>query len=109
MVDQVNPTGSFAPGLPLAQPAPAVSRRAPPSPGSAESARSSDAAREPAGSELRFQVDPGSGRSVIQIVSQTDGEVLLQTPSPEMLATARRFRASAKSPDTSGTLMDKEG
>jgi uncharacterized FlaG/YvyC family protein len=45
----------------------------------------------------------------MQIVSQTDGEVLLQTPSAEMLAVARRFRASAKSPDTSGTLMDKEG
>jgi uncharacterized FlaG/YvyC family protein len=109
MVDQVNPTSSFAPGIPLAQRASAMSRSAPQSPSPAESARSSAAAMEQTGSELRFQVDPGSGRAFFQIVSQTDGEVLFQTPSPEMLAAARRFRASAKSSETSGILMDKEG
>ena len=109
MVDQVNPTGSFAPGMTLAQRAPAMSTRAPQSPRPAESARSSGAAMEQKGSELRFQVDPGSGRAVIQIVSPTDGEVLFQTPSPEMLAAARRFRTFVKSSDTSGILMDKEG
>ena len=59
--------------------------------------------------ELRLQVDSGSGRTVFQIVQQGSGEVVLQVPSEEVLGMSRRVRALEGQTGASGTLVDKEG
>jgi len=133
MVDQVNPTGSLAMGPSTASLTTAAPRPAPdkgraakiaeaPPPGlgvqpSAEAAKSSEAAMEKLNSylhqtdtELKFQVDEGSGRPIFKIVSQLTGEVLLQVPSEEMLAMARKVRdLETQMGVSSGVLVDKEG
>lgn len=62
-----------------------------------------------AGSELKFQVDPGTGRTFFQIVNQNTGEVVLQVPSDEVLAMARKLRDLEQQMDAAGVLLDKEG
>lgn len=131
MADQAIPSVSLAPGLPLAflappaprpaadKPRPAKVADAPPQ-GSgdrpAEAAKITEAALEQlnsylqqAGSELKFQVDEGTGRTFFKIVSQSTGEVLLQVPSEEMLAMSRKLRELEKQMGASGVLVDKEG
>ena len=132
MADQVNPTGGLASGLPSAllvanTPRPAVEKarpaKAPESPAkrlvsrpAAESVESSDEAMEQlnshlqkTGTELKFQVDRDSGRTLFQIISEKTGEVLLQVPSEDVLAMARKLRDVAEQLDASGVLVDKEG
>jgi uncharacterized FlaG/YvyC family protein len=58
--------------------------------------------------DLKMEVDPGTGRAIYQVVSST-GEVLLQMPSKEVLAMARKLTDLAKQKDASGILLDKEG
>jgi len=43
--------------------------------------------------ELRLQVDAGSGRTIFQVVQQGTGEVVMQVPSDEVLGMSRRVRA----------------
>ena len=129
MADQVSPTGGLAPGLPLAllvasaprpaaEPArPAVASSQKPA-GSTESGHGTsveaavsqvNAHLQQSGSELKFQVDQGTGHTVFKVVDPGDGKVLLQVPSAEMLAMARNLRAMDKQMGPSGALVDREG
>ena len=134
MADQVNPTGSLAPGLPSALMTPPAPRSAPDKvrpakpaetqpirPGSrpaAEALVSPELAAEQlnshlqqTNSKLQFQVDKDTGRTIYKVVNPSSGQVLLQVPSEEVLAMARNLRAMAMEKETgaSGVLMDKEG
>ena len=138
MADQVNPTGSLAPGLPSQIVAAAAPRPAPEPSRSANAASSKaqgqgrqtvpelpavsvaekapeaameqfNAHLEKAGSQLKFQSDQATGRTVFKVVNPNTGEVLLQVPSEEMLAMARNLRAMEKHAGASGVLVDKEG
>lgn len=132
MADQLNATGSMTTGLPLAllaasAPKPATEKprlaktadSQPQKPGTqaaSEPNHSSDAAMDEvnnhlqqSGSELKFQMDSGTGRTVFKVVNPNSGEVLLQVPSEEMLALARNLRSLDSPAGASGVLMDKEG
>jgi len=132
MADQVNPTGSLAPGLSGALMAATAPRPAsvnvrsaknaetqPQGPGSqsvADASVSPETAMEQlnshlqqTNSQLQFQVDKETGRTIYKVVSKNSGQVLLQVPSEEVLAMARNLRAMEKQPGTSGVLVDKEG
>lgn len=132
MVDQVIPKDGLAPevlAVHLAAAAPrATSAKPRPVKGtdplpqgqdgrpSAESSESTGRAAEQlntylkqAASELRFQVDEGTGRTFFKVINQDTGEVLLQVPSEEMLALARKLREMEQRMGASGVLMDKEG
>lgn len=61
------------------------------------------------GTDLKFQVDQATGRTVFKVVSQNSGEILLQVPSEEMLSMARKLRELTKQMDASGVLLDREG
>lgn len=132
MADQVNPTGSLAPGIPstlLAASAPRTvsdsSRTAKPTEIKAQGPVSSPNSGTPeapeaaveqlnghlqqSGSELKFQVDKATGRTIYKVVNPGNGQVLLQVPSEEVLAMARNVRAMGKQTGASGVLVDKEG
>lgn len=133
MADQVNPMGSLATGLPSALLVATTPRSAPEKtrlaknpetqsgkkadPPATESVESTEAAMETlnshlqqTGTELKFKVDRASGRTLFQIVSESSGEVLLQVPSDELLAMARKLREFAEQMGASaGVLLDKEG
>ena len=125
MADQVNPSGSLTPGLPTAllvasQPRPAKAHDPPAKPAGIRpvvaSVESSDRAVEQlnrhfqqTGTELKFQVDRESGRTLFKIISEKSREVLLQVPSEEVLAMARKLRDVAERLDAAGVLVDKEG
>lgn len=134
MVDQVNPMGGLATGLLPAllavvtpRPAPEKARPTqspetktskPDEPSSAKSGDTPDVAVERLNSylqqtntQLKLRVDQDSGRTVIQI-KKANGEVLLQVPSEELLAMARKLRTLAEqmgTSTTSGVLLDKQG
>ena len=59
--------------------------------------------------DLKLQVDPGSGRTVFQVVQQSTGEVVLQVPSAEVLGMSRRMRDLEGQAGASGALVDQEG
>jgi uncharacterized FlaG/YvyC family protein len=59
--------------------------------------------------ELRLQVDAGSGRTIFQVVQQGTGEVVLQVPSEEVIGMSRRVRELESQPGAPGTLLDREG
>ncbi|OGQ57703.1 MAG: hypothetical protein A3J24_04700 [Deltaproteobacteria bacterium RIFCSPLOWO2_02_FULL_53_8] len=61
------------------------------------------------GSKLEIQYDKASGRNVFKIVDSGTGGVVLQIPSEEILAMARKLRETANAQDPSGVLVDKEG
>jgi len=132
MADQVNSTGSSASGLPLALAAIAAPRGAPEAPRpikttevkpqSVGSKPAIDAGQTPdvamdklnnylekANSEIQFQVDKSTGRTVFQIINQSSGAVVMQVPSEEILAMARNLQALDKSQEASGVLVNKEG
>jgi uncharacterized FlaG/YvyC family protein len=58
--------------------------------------------------QVRLQVDPGSGRTVYQVVQEGSGRVLLQMPSAEVLNMSRRLRQQGVQTG-SGALVDKQG
>ena len=60
-------------------------------------------------SRLRVLVDQSTGRTTYAVVNQATGEVVLQMPSAEMLAMARRVRELEKQMGATGALVDKEG
>jgi len=132
MADQVNPTGSLAPGIPLQILAASAPRTAsetsrpantakikaqgPGAEPAPVSTKASQAAMEQlnghlqeSGSELQFQVDKATGRTVYKVVNPDNGQVLLQIPSDEILALARNVRAMEKRMGAAGVLVDKEG
>jgi uncharacterized FlaG/YvyC family protein len=59
--------------------------------------------------ELKLQVDTGSGRTVFQVVQQSTGEVVLQVPSEEVLGMSRRVRQMESQGGGPGALVDREG
>lgn len=59
--------------------------------------------------EMKLQVDAGSGRTVFQIIQQGTGAVVLQVPSAEVLGMSRRIRELEGQTGASGALVDKEG
>lgn len=132
MADQVNPTGSLASGIPapvVVASAPRTasenSRPAKPAENKAQgpseqpvsgTAKAPEAAVEQlnqhlqqSGSELKYQVDKATGRTIYKVVNLDNGQVLLQVPSEEVLAMARNVRAMGKQAGASGVLVDKEG
>lgn len=133
MADQVNPTGSLAPGIPLtyatvprpqpAQDKPKTAKPTQPStPPSREEAGKESSAQalevatrelkkflQQSPSDLMFQVDESSGRTYFKIVDSKTKEVIRQVPSEEMLAMARKLRELAAPENLSGVLVDKEG
>ena len=132
MADQVNPTGSLVPGLPLtllatvkSQPAQEKSRAAKPAdpaPKGTESRRTDASAEnldtavnmfkgylEQSQSDLMFQVDESSGRTYFKILDAATKEVIRQVPSEEVLAMARKLREMATPKGATGVLVDKEG
>lgn len=132
MADQVNPMGSLASGYSSALLVSAAPRPAPEKTHPAkiadprsqelgtgpvvEDAKTAEAAmgklngrlRE-TGSELKFQMDKATGRTIFKVVNPSNGEVLLQVPSEEVLAMARNLRALDDQAGASGVLVDKEG
>ena len=132
MADQVNPTGGVGSGPPLAfmavarpQPAQEGSRPAkvadsrPKVPGDRRGDLSTptlvSAAKEiekhvrKVSSELKFEVDDRSGKTYFKIINPATGEVLLQVPSEEIMAVARKLRQLSNPKGTPGVLVDKEG
>lgn len=132
MVNQINPKGSLATDVALAplvaakpqsvQEQPRVAKPAEPQPQTGEvrpigaSRKDVDAAVKEVsdhlaktGSELSIQYDKSSGRNVIKIVDSGTGGMVIQIPSEEVLAMARKLREKVNAQDTSGVLMDKEG
>lgn len=132
MADQVNPTGSLAPGITLtltaaAQPQtvqdkPRVAKPTSPQPKQLEGERADTSAKaldsavqqfqeylQQNQSDLSFQVDKSSGRVYFKIVDSRTKEVIRQVPSEEVLAMARKLRELANPKVASGVLVDKEG
>jgi flagellar protein FlaG len=60
-------------------------------------------------SQLQFQVDKETGRTIYKVVSKDNGQVLLQVPSEEVLAMARNLRSMEQQQGVSGVLLDKKG
>ena len=115
MVTQITPAGSSPVLLASASPRPIVGRPAParipsaqtPGPGSQDAAVAQvNQHLEQAQTELKLQVDSGSGRTVFQVVQQGTGEVVLQVPSEEVLGMSRRVREME---GQTGALVDKNG
>jgi flagellar protein FlaG len=132
MVDQVNPMGSLAPGLPLTllvaakpQPVPEKPRPAKPVDPQPEGLESRDLDPSPeavdgaakafqaffdqSNAALSFQVDESSGRFYFKVVDANTQEVIRQVPSEEVLAMARKLRELTDLKGASGALVDKEG
>lgn len=132
MADQVNPTGSLAPGLPLAllsatqtrqaqgkaraaKPVEADAKRADAAGAEAPSGSLDAASKvfkeylELAQSDLMFQVDQDSGRIYFKILDAATKEVIRQVPSEEILAMARKLRELADPKGAKGVLVDEEG
>ncbi len=81
-----------------------------PSPGAQEAAVAQvNQHLQQAQSELKLQVDSGSGRTVFQVIQQGTGQVLFQVPSAEVLGMSRRVREMQTQASGSGALVDKEG
>ena len=115
---QITSTGSLPAGAAAALSAPVAPRPAPVRSQAAQArpSGSQDAAvaqvnqhLQQAQTDLKLQVDAGSGRTVFQVVQQGTGEVVLQIPSEEVLGMSRRVREMEGQPGASGALVDKEG
>lgn len=61
---------------------------------------------EQAQTELKLQVDVGTGRTVFRVIQQGTGEVVLQVPSAEVLGMSRRVREIE---GQTGALVDQKG
>lgn len=126
MADQVNLSGSVASSLPISVLAASAPKAAPVKTaargGTAETGEREVGSHSPeiaagqlnshlqqTSSEVRVQVDQGSGRTTFRVVNHKTGEVLLQVPSEEILAMARRVREMEQHLGSAGTLVDKEG
>ena len=103
------PSASTAPRLGSARPL--LARRAASSPqgGDAATAAAEVGHHLETQTELRLQVDAGSGRTIFQVVQPSTGEVVLQVPSEEVIGMSRRVREMESQPGGPGTLLDREG
>jgi uncharacterized FlaG/YvyC family protein len=131
MVDQVSPSGSLGPGLTQTLAVAVKAQSVPDGPKAAQSAASTprgvesgavahsgvspeDASKQvnqylqKSNSDLTMKVDKATGRTVFTIV-RPSGEVLLQVPSAEVLAMARKLNELTKQKGASGVLVDQEG
>lgn len=120
MVNQVTSIGG-APQAPAApSPAPAPVRSAPVRISGGDGPASNPVSQEvavaqvnqhlqQAQTELKLEVDAGSGRTVFQVVQQGTGELVMQVPSAEILGMSRRMRELEGQGGGSGALVDKEG
>jgi len=132
MADQISPTGSSVSGPPLAQLGTAAKRAGPEAsrpvklteakadqqvgkkdagPGQSPESVVGDLNNylEQSKSEIQFQMDKSTGQTVFQIINQSNGAVVMQVPSEEVLAMARNLQSMDKSKDGSGVLVNKEG
>lgn len=134
MADQVNPAGSLSSGLPVVLSAATPPKSSPEAPTAPAAAKAPSAGPEgeakvladpkaralalsqinsglqQAATELKIQVDRGSGRTVYSIVEGKSGHVVLQIPSDEVLAMARNLKALDQGlSGSTGVLVDKEG
>ncbi len=132
MADQVIPTGSLAPPLPVTalavpRPLPQERDRAPKTAEIRVPKGTEDRSVDPSAkttataleelqaflkqtrSELSFQVDESSGRTIFKLINPDTREVIRQVPSEEILAMARKLRALATPKGAPGVLVDKEG
>jgi flagellar protein FlaG len=132
MVDQVNPTGSLAPGTSLtfvaiSRPQPVQDKPKAAKPAEAPSQEAGDGRGESAPatldaavqafseylrqskSDLVFQTDASSGKTYFKIVDSKTQEVIRQVPSEEILAMARKLRELANPKGAQGVLVDREG
>lgn len=118
MVTQIGPASSsqilLAGALPLpvvnSRPASTRAERAPAQQAGTEAEAVAQVNQHLQGAQtnLKLQVDAGSGRTVFQIVQQGTGEVVLQVPSAEVLGMSRRVRDLEGQNAASGALVDKE-
>lgn len=116
MVNQVSLSGSqpilaAAPVPRPASPRPATSAGTskPATGGEAAAAAQVNQHLEQAQTELKLQVDAGSGHTVFRVVQQGTGEVVMQIPSDEVLGMSRRLREAEGTGLAKGTLLDKQG
>ncbi len=129
MADQVGSIGGLGSGVPGAPSAPAAvvpgghpvkiaggsSKESAPAEGTAASGSPGKAVEQvnshlqQAGSELRIQADPDTGRVIYKVVDPSTGQVVLQMPSAGVLAMAHSLQDLDKQMGTSGVLMDKKG
>jgi flagellar protein FlaG len=133
MADQVIPTGSLALALPatlLAASKPPAAEEKPRTAKTADilvlkgteaqpadaSAKTTASALEElqtflkqSRSELSFQVDESTGRTIFKLVNADTKQVIRQVPSEEILAMARKLRELATPKGAPGVLVDKEG
>lgn len=121
MVNQITPTGSSPILSAAASPQPVAARPAPAKARATQQTQPADSGSQAAAvakvnqhlqqtqTDLKLQVDDGSGRLVFQVVQQGTGEVILQVPSEEVLGMSRRVRELEGQAGASGALVDKEG
>jgi flagellar protein FlaG len=118
MAIQISPTSISLAQTAIAPPTPAPARPAPVHSETAPASRPGDSELavaqvnqhlQQAQTELKVQMDAGSGRTVIQVVQQGTGQVVLQMPSDEVLGMSRRIRDMEGQTGSSGVLVDKEG
>ena len=116
MVDLVTPISlNLAPIQAASAPASIKVEKVKPAQPAEKSSRNNSKAHEEAArevathlqqSDLKIRTDASTGRTFFQIISKK-GEVLMQVPSEEVLAMARKIKEMEK--DRAGILMDKEG
>jgi flagellar protein FlaG len=74
------------------------------------SAREVDAFLKASNSELRFLRDEDSGRNYFKVVNPHTGDVIIQVPSEEVLAIARKLKElDAAVGKASGVILDERG
>lgn len=59
--------------------------------------------------KVSLNVDHDSGESVVKVVDVKSKQLILQIPSKEVLAMARKLREAADPQSASGVLVDREG
>lgn len=74
------------------------------------SAKEVDAFLRASNSELRFLRDEDSGRNYFKVVNPHTGDVIIQVPSEEVLAIARKLKElDATVGKASGVILDERG
>jgi flagellar protein FlaG len=56
--------------------------------------------------ELKFSIDDGSGRAVVQVLDSETGETIRQLPSDEVLAVSRHIREVLESSQSGGSSAE---
>jgi flagellar protein FlaG len=61
------------------------------------------------GQDITLQVDHDSGQNYVKVVDAKTKQLILQIPSKEVLAMARKLREAANPQAASGVLVDQQG